>query len=302
MQSIGSSESNAAPGLLTGRLRDEVDAALAAAVEFSGDCPPELVEAIRYALLSPGKRLRPQLVLLAAQACGGDHRAALPAATAVEMIHAYSLVHDDLPAMDNDDLRRGRPTCHKQFDEATAILVGDALQARAFEILATQVEPPATALACCRELAAAAGAEALVGGQADDLAAENRHLGLEGLESVHRRKTGALIRASVRLGGLTAGAADEPMAALDAYGQHLGLAFQVVDDLLDVAGSEGSVGKKVGKDRAHGKVTYPVLLGVEASRQRVTDLIDLACNALAPLGSAAQPLEQVAVFVGNRNR
>jgi len=169
------------------------------------------------------------------------------------MIHAYSLVHDDLPAMDDDDLRRGRPTCHKQFDEATAILVGDALQSRAFEVLATEISPPDLAARCCAELAQAAGATALVGGQADDLASQffdpiDNTQAIERLEWIHRRKTGALFRVSLRLGAIVAGATEEPLTALDSYGQHLGLAFQVVDDLLDVSGNEIAVGKRVGKD------------------------------------------------------
>jgi geranylgeranyl diphosphate synthase, type II len=279
-----------------------IEAALHKAVQFDADCPSHLAEAIRYSLLAPGKRLRPQLVLMAAEACGGDARAALPAAVAVEMIHAYSLVHDDLPAMDDDDLRRGRPTCHKQFDEATAILVGDALQARAFEVLAAQIQPPERAARCCAELARAAGAEALVGGQADDLAAEFRHIGLERLQSIHRRKTGALFRASLELGAIVAGAKPEQHQALAAFGASLGHAFQIVDDLLDVGGEEASVGKRLGKDRKHGKVTYPALLGVDESRRRAEQLIARACQDLEIFGDAAAPLRALAEFVASRSK
>jgi geranylgeranyl diphosphate synthase type II len=215
-------------------LRQQIDTALDRYAHFQGNCPAKLSEAIRYSLLAPGKRLRPQLVLLAARACGGEVTAALPAAVAVEMIHAYSLVHDDLPAMDNDDLRRGRLTCHKQYDEATAILVGDALQARAFEILATEIEPARRAVHCCAELARAAGAEALVGGQVADLAAESQPVTAVELEAIHCRKTGALFRASLRLGAIVADASPQVIEHLDEYGRHLGLAFQIVDDLLDV--------------------------------------------------------------------
>jgi geranylgeranyl diphosphate synthase type II len=218
------------------------------------------------------------------------------------MIHAYSLIHDDLPAMDDDDLRRGRPSCHKQYDEATAILAGDALQARAFEMLATQLQPPQRAAACCAELSRAAGPESLVGGQADDLAAEFRHIGVERLQSIHRRKTGALFRASLQLGAIVADASAEQRAALTAYGDCLGLAFQIVDDLLDVAGQEGQVGKRINKDRKRGKVTYPGLLGVAESRARAATLIAQAGAAVAPLGERAAPLRDLAEFVGRRSQ
>jgi len=293
-----------APALpeLNPELRRHLDAALAEHLQFDSGCPERLAEAMRYVLLAPGKRLRPQLVLLAAEVCGGSIEQALPAAVAVEMVHAYSLVHDDLPAMDDDDLRRGRPTCHKQFDEATAILVGDGLLARAFEILATEIEPPERAARCCGELAHAAGATALVGGQSDDLASQFDQADVEQLESIHRRKTGAVFRVSLRLGAIVADATEEQLSALDAYGQCLGLAFQVVDDLLDVSGSEDHVGKRLGKDRQRGKSTYPEVLGIEASRQRAETLIDQACQALEPFREAATPLCELADFVRRRNR
>ncbi len=292
---------------LSQSFRQQIDAALERFVVFDSDCPSTLREAIAYSLLAPGKRLRPQLVLMANQVCGGDIEAALPAAVAVEMIHAYSLVHDDLPAMDDDDLRRGRPTCHNKFDEATAILVGDALQARAFEVLATEVSPPAVAARCCAELAAAAGASALVGGQADDLSsqffqARDEQHAVEQLELIHRRKTGALFRVSLRLGAIIAGAGEDQLAALDAYGENLGLAFQVTDDLLDVAGSENNVGKRLGKDNERGKTTYPAVLGIDNSRQRAADLIVGACEAIESFGEAAAPLRDLARFVGRRNK
>ena len=283
------------------RYSELIETALRRAVEFDAGCPAQLAEAIRYSLLAPGKRLRPQLVLMAAEACGGDVHAALPAAVAVEMIHAYSLVHDDLPAMDDDDLRRGRPTCHRQFDEATAILVGDALQARAFEVLATQIQPAERAARCCAELAHAAGPTALVGGQADDLAAEFRHVGIERLQSIHLRKTGALFRASLELGAIVADASGEQRQALAAFGASLGHAFQIVDDLLDVAGEEANVGKRVGKDRRHGKVTYPALLGIEESRVRAERLIARACQDLEPFGESAATLRELAEFVRRRS-
>jgi geranylgeranyl diphosphate synthase, type II len=206
----------------------------------------------------------------------------------------------DLPAMDNDDLRRGRPTCHRQFDEATAILTGDALLTRAFEVLATEIKPPERAAACCAELGRAAGAAQLVGGQADDLAAEFRRIGVQRLQSIHRRKTGALFRASLQLGAITAEASAAQREALAAYGESLGHAFQIVDDLLDVAGQEARVGKRIGKDRDRGKVTYPALLGVEESRARASKLIAQAKASLKTFGERARPLEELAEFVGRR--
>ncbi|MDY0165983.1 MAG: polyprenyl synthetase family protein [Thermoguttaceae bacterium] len=289
------------------RLRAPIDAALSARCPHAAGAPPRLTAAMRYALLAPGKRLRPMLALLAAEACGAPLDRAMPGACAVEMVHAYSLVHDDLPAMDDDDLRRGRPTCHKEFDEATAILAGDALLALAFEVLATEVRPPETAVACCAALAQAAGRCHLVGGQADDmhppqpdqLEGEN---GLETLEGIHLRKTGALIRASLRLGGLCAGAEAQQLAALDRYGRCVGLAFQIADDLLDVMSNTHALGKRVGKDAAQGKLTFPGLLGIEPSRVRAEQLIDDACEAVAPFGSAADGLASLARFVLERKR
>lgn len=277
-----------------------IESALHAAAQFGDGCPVRLAEAIRYALLAPGKRLRPQLVLMGCEACGGDPDHAMPAAVAVEMIHAYSLVHDDLPAMDDDDLRRGRPTCHKQFDEATAVLVGDSLQALAFETLAAGIQPAQLAARCCLELARAAGPAALVGGQADDLEAEFKPPGPEQLQFIHQRKTGALFRVSLRLGALIAGADERRLAALDDYARQLGLAFQVTDDLLDVAGREEAVGKRLGKDQRQGKMTYPALLGVEASREKAAELIARAIAAVSILNERGGPLVALAEFVGRR--
>jgi geranylgeranyl diphosphate synthase, type II len=293
------------PAVDSQQLCERIDAALDRFTQFDTDCPEHLRAAICYALLGPGKRLRPRLVLMAAEACGGNIEAALPAACAVEMVHAYSLVHDDLPAMDDDDLRRGRPTCHKVYGEAVAILVGDALLARAFEIVATEIQPAAVAAKCCAILACAAGASALVGGQAADLemAADNQAQlsgTLSELEAIHRRKTGALIRASLELGGVVAGATREQLAALSAYGQRVGLAFQITDDLLDVAGNEAAVGKRLTKDADGGKLTFPRLLGCEASRERATTLIDEACAMIEIFGPKGEPLKVLAKFVCDR--
>jgi len=283
-------------------LRDEVDAALAGYTQYDTDCPPHLAEAIRHSLLAPGKRLRPLLVLIAAEACGCALQRAMPAACAVEMIHTYSLIHDDLPAMDDDDLRRGRPACHIKFGEATAILAGDALLAQAFEVIARGVEPPAVAARCCAELAHAAGPTMLVGGQADDLEAEDREGGVDDLERIHRRKTGAMIRVSLRLGGLIGGASQEQLAALEDYGEKLGLAFQIIDDWLDVQGSEAAMGKRLRKDSELGKLTFPSVLGVAESRRRAEQLVAEACNRISGFGPRASNLEALARYVLERSR
>lgn len=284
------------------RYRALVDEALAACLRVEVGSPTRLVEAMRYCVLAPGKRLRPMLVLMAAEACDGSIEGAMPAACAVEMIHAYSLIHDDLPAMDDDDLRRGLPTCHKQFDEATAILAGDGLLTLAFEVLATQLHPGDVAARCCAVLASAAGVVGMVGGQADDMAGGLEGDDLERIESIHARKTGALINASLELGAVCAGAESNRIDALDAYGRRLGLAFQITDDLLDVRGDSSAVGKRVGKDAEQGKATYPALLGVEASIRRAEQLIEEACDALRPLGAKGTGLEAVARYVLERNR
>jgi geranylgeranyl diphosphate synthase, type II len=285
------------------RLRSRTDTALEGYVAFREGCPARLQEAIRYSLLAQGKRFRPTLVLLAAEACGGPIEQAMPAACAVEMVHAYSLIHDDLPAMDDDDLRRGRPTCHRVFGEARAILAGDALLALAFETLATGIRPPHVAAACCATLATASGPCQLVGGQADDLA------GLEPgredairLESIHSRKTGAMIRAALRLGGLTAAASAERLTALDEFGRRLGLAFQITDDLLDVCSNEAAAGKRVGKDVDKGKLTFPGVLGVDRSAAYAEQLVHEACESLRPFGPEADRLRKLARSVLERNR
>ncbi|HEY2414108.1 MAG TPA: farnesyl diphosphate synthase [Pirellulaceae bacterium] len=283
------------------RLRRQVDEALVRYTEYGDDCPVKLAQAIRHSLLAPAKRLRPMLVLMSCQACGCDPRAALPAACAVEMVHTYSLIHDDLPAMDDDDMRRGQPSCHAKFGEATAILAGDALLAQAFEILATDIQPPTVAARCCRELALAAGASNLVGGQQDDLTAEHERGGIEQLEKIHRRKTGAMIGVSLRLGGILGGASNTELAGLDIYGANLGLAFQIVDDLLDLGGDATKLGKRTGKDSTHGKLTFPAVLSVEGSRQRARQLIDEAKAALAIFGSRAAALESLADYVIERD-
>lgn len=273
----------------------EVNAYLRSALERLGG-PDRLRAAMAYSLLAPGKRLRPILVLLSAEAAGGTRVAALPAAAAVEMVHTYSLIHDDLPAMDDDDLRRGRPTCHKQFDEATAILAGDALLTGAFQILADSY-PAKAATACIRELALGAGAAGMVGGQVDDLAAESsEHPTMDELEAIHRRKTAALIVASLKLGAIS-GSADrdeELLLSLEQFGRAFGLAFQITDDLLDVESHADLAGKGVGKDAGRSKLTYPGLLGIAESRKKAVEAIRIAQLAVESMGPAGEPFTALA--------
>jgi geranylgeranyl diphosphate synthase, type II len=223
------------------------------------------------------------------------------------MVHTYSLIHDDLPAMDDDDLRRGRPTNHKQFGEALAILAGDALLTRAFEIVAVGIRPPDVAASCCADLAAAAGAAGMVGGQVADLEAEdtpptgNQEQDGERLIGIHRRKTGALIACAVSLGARIAGVNESLRVSLSNYGQNIGLAFQITDDLLDIAGDRDRMGKGVGKDADRGKLTYPGVYGIDESRARAKRLIESACAAVEPLGSAGEPLADLARFVLERD-
>jgi len=281
-----------------------IDEALDVYLAPDPDCPAVLRDAMRHVLLGSGKRLRPLLVLIAARACGSgsDEQRAMPAACAVEMVHTYSLIHDDLPAMDDDDLRRGRPSCHVRYGEALAILAGDALLARALEIVARDVSPPDVAAACCAALARAAGPTAMVGGQVEDLRAEFGQGDLPLLESIHRRKTGAMINVSLRLGALVAGATNEQLAALDTYGGKLGLAFQIVDDLLDLRGDEAPMGKRLGKDAARGKLTFPALLGMEESQRRAETLVADACGALELFEERGQALRALAHYVIHRSR
>lgn len=272
--------------------------------------PARLAAAMRYSVLGGGKRLRPVLCLMAAEACGGDPQAeaTLAAACALELVHTYSLIHDDLPAMDDDDLRRGRATCHTAFDEATAILAGDALLTLSFELVAREVSPAGPALQCVRVLAEAAGAAGMVGGQMADLLAEEQALdqGNEGslaeLEAIHRRKTGALLRAPLKMGAVIAGASAADQEALDHYGRAVGLAFQIIDDVLDVQGDETKLGKRVGKDTGLGKWTYPRFLGVEGSRRRARQLADEAVTAITPLGARGRRLRELALALLERDR
>jgi farnesyl diphosphate synthase len=277
------------------------DDALASALPADDTAPVELHRAMRYAVLGGGKRLRPLLVYATGHALGNDGRPLDAAACAVELIHAYSLVHDDLPAMDDDAMRRGRPTCHIVFGEAMAILAGDALQALAFEILANlpDTHPVAGML---RVLGRACGAEGMAGGQALDLAAVGRTLSLAELEHMHACKTGALIRAAVRLGALASGADAAMQQRLDRYAHVVGLAFQVRDDILDVEGESAVIGKTAGKDAAADKPTFPSIIGLDASRARLAALTDEALDALGSLGEPAAWLRELALYAARRLR
>lgn len=296
--------------------RAQVDQHLRASLPQGEGLPPALAEAMRYSLLAPGKRLRPLLVIMTAEACGSSPAQAMPAGCAVEMIHTYSLIHDDLPAMDDDDLRRGLPTCHKKFGEAMAILAGDALLTLAFEVLAKSY-PPRTAAACCLELARGAGGVGMVGGQVEDLAWERRdgkdsndssQGSVEVLEGIHARKTGALFRACLRMGAWVAlgerksGPAPEVLESLDRYGRCFGQEFQITDDLLDVEGTAEQTGKRVQKDAARGKLTYPGLLGVAESHRRAEQLCAQACAEVQGLGSGGQRLALLAQMVLERSQ
>jgi geranylgeranyl diphosphate synthase type II len=258
--------------------------------------PKVLWEAMEYSLFAGGKRLRPGLVLGAAELVCGDDSAAVPAACAVEMIHTYSLIHDDLPAMDDDDLRRGKPTSHRVYGEATAILAGDALLTMAFDIAAQTQNARVVS-----ELARAAGVEGMAGGQVLDLESTDKSLSLDDVRRLHELKTGALMRASVRTGAILAGASDEQLEALTRYGQRVGLAFQIADDILDVVGSEKALGKPVGSDAAKQKATYPALVGLERAQELAVEAADAAIDTLDLFGQEADTFRGVARFIVDRD-
>ena len=286
--------------------RLQVDEALGRYLPEAGDHPKEIHEAVRYSVFAGGKRLRPILVLAAAEAEGGQVEHALPAAAAIELIHTYSLIHDDLPAMDDDDFRRGRPTCHKVYGEALAILAGDALLTQAFILLSG--ESPATGIAgparlrVINEIAQAAGSRGMVGGQVVDILQEDREVDLATLLYLHTHKTGSLIRACLRVGGIISSAGSEQMEALTRYGDRIGLAFQIVDDILDLEGSLEALGKRAGSDLRKKKATFPGLLGLEESRQRARSLVREAKHALSIFGDRGAALGAIADYVIARRR
>ncbi|WP_435607358.1 (2E,6E)-farnesyl diphosphate synthase [Pseudomonas knackmussii] len=286
------------------RCQARVDAALDALFVAPRPELTRIYQAMRYSVVNGGKRVRPLLAYAACEALGGDIAHADGAACAVELIHAYSLVHDDLPAMDDDDLRRGQPTTHIAFDEACAILAGDGLQALAFEVLGDAVRNPQdvdTRLAMVTALARAAGSAGMVGGQAIDLESVGRKIDQAALENMHRHKTGALIEASVRLGALASGNADTTrLDALSRYAKAIGLAFQVQDDILDVESDTATLGKTQGKDEANDKPTYPALLGLDAAKAYALALRDQALAALDGFDANAEPLRQLARYIVER--
>ena len=279
-----------------------VDAALDRWVPREDQNPATIHRAMRYSLFAGGKRIRPLLAIAAAQAVSDAPVGIESCACALEMIHTYSLIHDDLPALDNDDLRRGRPTCHKVFGDAMAILAGDALLTLAFEVLSKMDHTGATRrIELVRELATASGTvDGMIGGQVNDIEGEGKHPTARLLESIHRAKTGALLRASVRMGGIYAGANADQLDALTSFGEHVGLAFQMVDDILDVEQSSEALGKTAGKDAAQKKITFPAVYGIERSREMAEEERLAAHLALQPFDDRAQRLRQLADLVVRR--
>lgn len=278
-----------------------VDDALERVLPASSGLEKSVVEAARYSLFAGGKRLRPILCLAAAEVVGGDLNVAMPAACALEMIHTYSLIHDDLPAMDNDDFRRGKPTCHKAFGEAVAILAGDALLTEAFDVAASQLVaggvPAERVVRIIGILARASGYRGMVGGQTIDLECENRDVDLATVEYMHVRKTGALLTASLEAGAVLGGGSPQDVAALKHFGLHFGLAFQITDDILDVEGDAAAMGKTPGSDQARNKRTYPALLGLSQSKEAALQNVEAAVDALKSFNEKAELLRAVARYL-----
>ena len=282
-----------------------VEAALNSYLPSGDTLPASLHEAMRYSIFAGGKRLRPILLLASCETVGGKIETALPAACALEMIHSYSLIHDDLPAMDDDDFRRGQPTNHKVYGEATAILAGDGLLTEAFILLTSPAVWSDVAPEVCREvahiMAKSAGSRGMVGGQVVDMESEEQAVDLPTLEYIHTHKTGALILAAVECGAILGGATPEQHQALRRYGEAAGLAFQVADDILDIVAEQARLGKDVGSDQKRGKATYPALLGLEGARQRAGELRQVAFSALDMFGTSARPLRDIAGYIVDRS-
>jgi geranylgeranyl diphosphate synthase, type II len=281
-----------------------VEQAMPAFLKVSG-IPDRLLEAMEYSLYAGGKRLRPILLLAALEAFGGTLEQGLPAACALEMIHTYSLIHDDLPAMDNDDFRRGKPTNHKQYDEATAILAGDGLLTHAFYVLYSLVDngvDAASAMRLVKELAYYAGPRGMVGGQMADLLGENRKIELEELQFIHEHKTADLLMFSVRAGAILGGATEEQIQLVTTFGRNIGLAFQIQDDILDIYGEEEKIGKPVGSDVTNQKSTYPSLIGLENCQKELEHLIDEAKQALRQADIKEEALASIADYIVSRDR
>lgn len=284
--------------------KEIVDKALDARVLPAKTFPPSVFEAMRYSLFAGGKRIRPILAIAAAEAMGAKTAGFLPIAGSLELIHTYSLIHDDLPAMDNDDFRRGRPTCHRQYGEAIAILAGDGLLNLAFEVLSDphrlKSVTPNRLIAIIKEISTASGVFGMVGGQVVDMESEGRDVDVATLEYIHTHKTGALIRASVRVGALYAKAGKHQFRALTRYGEMAGLAFQIADDILDITGSQEVIGKDVGSDLKKGKKTFPSFYGLQESRRRAVEVADKAILALRDFDKKADPLRELAKYIVNR--
>jgi geranylgeranyl diphosphate synthase, type II len=279
----------------------EIDRALHLYLPKENAKPATIHKAMRYSMFAGGKRLRPILCLAAAEACGGQTATAMPLACAIECIHTYSLIHDDLPSMDNDDFRRGRPTCHKVFGEGIAVLAGDALLTAAFEI-ATKAEAPRRypLRDIFSEIASGAGSRKLIAGQVADLEAEGKTITRAQLRYIHEKKTAALLTTTVRLGAMSANASERQLAAISEFGSSLGLAFQVIDDILDVTQTSEKLGKSAGKDVAAKKATYPAVIGLEKSRKEAQRLTTLAHDSLSPMGSRAETLHALASHLLDR--
>ncbi|HAH88194.1 MAG TPA: geranyl transferase [Armatimonadetes bacterium] len=277
-----------------------IERALDSLLPKEDNYPEVIYKAMRYSVIGGGKRLRPVLALASCEAVGGDPSAALTAGCALEFIHAYSLIHDDLPAMDNDDLRRGKPTNHKVFGEATAILAGDALLTYAFQTLTQMKGAPEIVLEVSNIIARAAGTEGMVAGQVADIISEGERVGPDVMEFIHRHKTGALIKVACTAGGLLGGGTREEVESLGLYGEKIGLAFQITDDILDMVGSEEKLGKPIGSDTEQNKSTYPVLFGLQRASQLAHQAVEEALSALEPLGPRANPLREIARFILER--
>lgn len=282
--------------------KEMIDAALNGFLPSPGDFPPLIFQAVRYSLFAGGKRLRPILCLASAEAVGGTIGAVLPVACSLEMIHTYSLIHDDLPAMDDDDFRRGRPTNHKVFGEAVAILAGDALLTEAFILMsspdyAARVGAPRL-LPVIHEIGLCAGSRGMVGGQVVDMESEGKKdIDLATVQYIHTHKTGALMKASVKAGAILGGAEGDLLTAMTRYGEAIGLAFQIADDILDIEGTTEEIGKDAGSDQARGKATYPAVMGLADSKRRARELADLALESLSPFGEKAEPLREIARYI-----
>ncbi|MCD6451075.1 MAG: polyprenyl synthetase family protein [Acidobacteria bacterium] len=283
--------------------KEKIDRTLDTILPKPDEYPEIIHRAMRYSVFAGGKRLRPILALASAEAVGGKEEEILPIACSLELIHTYSLIHDDLPAMDNDDFRRGKPTSHRVFGEAIAILAGDALLTLAFEQLAAVPEdlvPPKRKIKVIKEIASASGSRGMVGGQVVDIESEGKKVNLPTVTYIHQAKTGRLITASVRIGGIVAGATPSQLDALSVYGENVGLAFQIIDDILDITGSKEKLGKEVAKDAIRGKATYPGVVGIAEAKKRAFEAAEEAIKALSQFGEAARPLREIAKFIISR--